>query len=208
MLGIITGIVGAVGSIVAAAGSVVKSLAVVGLAVDGLKKVGGVLVNLAKAFGLIKPQIQVDELGDKALQSGYDPEQYDNYTDYVKAVEEFDDLDAEKSKLIPEEDKIKKGMELATGIMLEKYKDCPMDRLCVEVGNRPDFFTEGILGEVGKLIDTDKNYISDIAGYLDGTEKDDNKLDKIIGTLSDIYKSGNPGISDDDAIDAVYKARK
>lgn len=208
MFGFFAGILGAVGTIAKAAGAVVNSLAVVGLAVDGLKKVGSVLMNLAKAFGLIKPQIQVDELGDKALQSGYDPEQYDNYTDYVKAVEEFDDLDAEKSKLIPEEDKIKKGMELATGIMLEKYKDCPMDRLCVEVGNRPDFFTEGILGEVGKLIDTDKNYISDIAGYLDGTEKDDNKLDKIIGTLSDIYKSGNPGISDDDAIDAVYKARK
>ncbi len=208
MFGIISGIVGAVGAIVAAAGSVVKSLAIVGLAVDGLKKIGGVLMNLAKAFGLIKPQIQVDELGDKALQSGYDPEQYDNYTEYVKAVEEFDDLDAEKSKLIPEEDKIKKGMELATGVMLEKYKDFPMDKFCVEIGNRPDFFTEGTLEEVGKLVATDENYISDILGYLDGTEKDDNRLDKIVGTLSDVFKAGNPGISDDDAIEAVFKARK
>ncbi len=206
MLGTI--IVGAISSIVAAAAPVVKSLAVVGLAVDGLKKVGGVLLNLAKAVGLIKPQIQVDTLGDKALQSGYDPEQYDNYTEYVKAVEDFDDLDAEKSKLIPEEDKIKKGMELATGVMIENYKNLPMDKFCVAVGQRPDFFTEGALKEVGKLIDTDENYISDILGYLDGSEKNDIKLDKIVGTLSDIYKAGNPGISDDDALDAVFQARR
>lgn len=205
MLGIIAGVVGAIAG---AAGTVVKSLAVVGLAVDGLKKVGGVLMSLAKALGLIKPQIQVDQLGDKAIQSGYDPEQYDSYAEYVKAVEEFDDLDEERSKMIPEEEKIRKGMELATGVMIEKYKDHPVDKLCVEVGNRPDFFTEGALDELGKLIDTDSNYISDIAGYLDGSLKDDNKMDEVVGTLSDIFKAGNPDISDDAALEAVFKARK
>ncbi len=208
MFGIIAGVVGAISSVVAAAVPVVKSLAVAGLAVDGLKKVGGVLLNLAKAVGLIKPQMQIDELGDKALQSGYDPEQYDNYTEYVKAVENFDDLDAEKSKLIPQEDKIKKGMELATGVMIENYNDFPMDKFCIEVGNRSDFFSEGVLKEVGKLISSDHNYISDILGYLDGSEKNGNKLVQIVGILSDIYKAGNPGISDDDALDAVYQARK
>lgn len=204
MAGIILGIIGAIGSIVT---PVVKSLAVVGLAVDGLKKVGGVLVNLAKSLGLIKPQVQVDELGDKAIQSGYNPEQYDTYAEYVKDVEKFD-LDAEKSKLIPEEDKIRKGMELATGVMVEKYKDYPIDKFCVEIGERPDFFTEGVLAEVGKLIDTDRNYISDIAGYFDGSLKDEGKLGEIAGTLSDVFKAGNPGISDDDALEAVFKACK
>lgn len=200
-------ILGAIGTIVAAAGTVVKALGSVGVVIEGLKMAGGVLVNLAKSLGLIKPQIQVDELGDKALQSGYNPEQYDTYTEYVKAVEEFDDLDAEKSKLIPEEDKIRKGMELATGVMIEKYQDFPVEKFCIEVGKRSDFFSEGALKEVGKLIDTDENYISDILGYLDGSLKNDNKLDKIIGSLSDIYKAGNPGISDDEALDAVYRAR-
>lgn len=204
MFGIIAGVVG---TIAAAAGTVVKALGSVGVVIEGLKVAGGVLVNLAKSLGLIRPQIQVDELGDKALQSGYNPEQYDTYTEYVKAVEEFDDLDAEKSKLIPEEDKIRKGMELATGVMIEKYQDFPVEKFCIEVGKRPEFFSEGALKEVGKLIDTDENYISDILGYLDGSEKNDNKLDKIIGSLSDIYKAGNPGISDDEALDAVYKAR-
>lgn len=204
-MGLIAGVIGA---IAAAACTVVKSLAVVGLAVDGLKKVGGVLVNLAKSLGLIKPQVQVDELGDKALQCGYEPENFDNYSDYVKAVEEFDDLDAEKSRMTPEEDKIKKGMELATGVMIEKYKDCPTKKFCVELGKRPDFFTEGTLNEIGKMIDMDEGNISDILGYLDGTEKDEDKLGSIEGKLTDVYKTGNPEINDDDALEAVSRLWK
>ena len=60
MLGaIIAGIAGAVGSIATAAVSVVKSLAVVGMAVEGLKSIGKVLVNLAKSLGLIKPHWEI-----------------------------------------------------------------------------------------------------------------------------------------------------
>lgn len=208
MLGaIIAGIAGAVGSIATAAVSVVKSLAVVGMAVEGLKSIGKVLVNLAKSLGLIKPQMQVDELGDKAIQSGYDPEQYDTYNDYVKAVENFN-LDPEKSKTISEEEKIKKGMELATGVMIEKYKDSPMEKFCVEVGNRPDFFNEGVLKGVGELIVSDENAISDFTSFLDGTLKNDDKLEDISGKLADLYKAGNPGVSDGEALDAVFGARK
>ncbi len=208
MLGaIIAGIAGAVGSISTAAVSVVKSLAVVGMAVEGLKSIGKVLVNLAKSLGLIKPQMQVDELGDKAIQSGYDPEQYDTYNDYVKAVENFN-LDPEKSKTISEEEKIKKGMELATGVMIEKYKDSPMEKFCVEIGNRPDFFNEGVLKGVGELVVSDENAISDFTSFLDGTLKNDDKLEDISGKLADLYKAGNPGVSDGEALDAVFGARK
>ena len=208
MLGaIIAGIAGAVGSIATAAVSVVKSLAVVGMAVEGLKSIGKVLVNLAKSLGLIKPQMQVDELGDKAIQSGYDPGQYDTYNDYVKAVENFN-LDPEKSKTISEEEKIKKGMELATGVMIEKYKDSPMEKFCVEIGNRPDFFNEGVLKGVGELVVSDENAISDFTSFLDGTLKNDDKLEDISGKLADLYKAGNPGVSDGEALDAVFGARK
>lgn len=208
MLGaIIAGIAGAVGAIASAAVSVVKSLAVVGMAVEGLKNVGKVLVNLAKSLGLIKTQMQVDELGDKAIQSGYDPEQYDTYNDYVKAVENFN-LDSEKSKTISEEEKIKKGMELATGVMIEKYKDSPMEKFCVEIGNRPEFFNENVLNGIGDLIVSDENVISDLTGFLDGTLKNDDKLEDISGKLTDLYKVGNPGVSDGEALAAVFGARK
>lgn len=204
MFGIIAGFVG---SIASAAVTVVNSLAVVGMAVEGLKVIGGALLNLAKSLGLIKPQMQVDELGDRAIQSNYDPEDYNTYDDYVKAVEQFE-LDPEKSKTISEEEKIKKGTELAAGLMIEKYNDCPMEKFCVEIGNRPDFFSEGIIKGVGNLIASDKNMISDITGFLDGTLKNDDKLEDISGKLADIYKAENPGISEGDALAALLAKRK
>lgn len=204
MFGIIAGFVG---SIASAAVTVVKSLAVVGMAVDGLKVIGGALLNLAKSLGLIKPQMQVDELGDRAIQSNYDPEDYDTYDAYVKAVEQFDP-DPEKSKTISEEEKIKKGMELAAGLMIEKYNDCPMEKFCVEIGNRPDFFSESVIKGIGNLIASDKNVISDITGFLDGTLKNDDKLEDISGKLADIYKAENPGISEGDALAALLAKRK
>lgn len=204
MFGIIAGVVG---SIVAAAGSVVKALAVTGLAVDGLMKVGGVLLNLAKFLGLIKPQIQIDELGDKAIQSGYDPEQYDTYAKYVEAVEAFDSLDPERSKHISEEDKIKRGMELATGVMIERYQDFPIDKFCVEIGKRPDFFAENAIKKVGEMIIKSGDFISDILGYLNGTEKNDSKLEEMVGSLSDVCKADNPNLSDDEIADIVFGLR-
>lgn len=196
-----------VGTIASAAVTVVNSLAVVGMAVEGLKVIGGALLNLAKSLGLIKPQMQVDELGDRAIQSNYDPEDYNTYDDYVKAVEQFE-LDPEKSKTISEEEKIKKGTELAAGLMIEKYNDCPMEKFCVEIGNRPDFFSEGIIKGVGNLIASDKNMISDITGFLDGTLKDDDKLDDISGKLADLYMAENPEISYGDAVATVFGESK
>ena len=117
-------------------------------------------------------------------------------------------LDPEKSKTISEEEKIKKGMELATGVMIEKYKDSPMEKFCVEIGNRPDFFNEGVLKGVGELVVSDENVISDFTSFLDGTLKNDDKLEDISGKLADLYKAGNPGVSDGEALDAVFGARK
>lgn len=132
-------ILGTIAAIAAAATTVTKALAVVGLAVQGLRVIGNVLTSLGKALGLIKPETKVEDLGDKAIQSEYNPENFDSYADYVKAVEAYD-LDPEKSKLTTEEEKIKKGMELAAGVTIEKYQDFPIEEFCVAVGQNPEFF--------------------------------------------------------------------
>ena len=106
-----------IGSIVATAITVTSKLMEVGLAVQGLKVIGNVLMSLGKALGLIKPETNVTDLGDKALQSEYNPEDFNSYEDYVNAVEKYD-LDPEKSKLTTEEDKIKKGMGFISCLFL------------------------------------------------------------------------------------------
>jgi Sec-independent protein translocase protein TatA len=192
---------------VAAAVGVVKNLAIVGLAVQGLKKIGNILTNLGKALGLIKPETKIDELGDKALQSEYKPEDYDSYAEYVKAVEKFD-LDAEKSNQISEEDKIKKGMELSTGVIIEEFDGFPIQDFCVTLGKNPEYFTSEKMGEIAKLIKEDGKYISNILNYVNGTEKDELKLQKTIDALTSIDKHINPSISDKDALKNVLQIRK
>ena len=200
-------ILGTIAAIAAAATTVTKALAVVGLAVQGLRVIGNVLTSLGKALGLIKPETKVEDLGDKAIQSEYNPENFDSYADYVKAVEAYD-LDPEKSKLTTEEEKIKKGMELAAGVTIEKYQDFPIEEFCVAVGQNPEFFTEAKMGEIAKLMEADGQYMPSILNYVNGSEKDSKKIQAAVDTLLGVEKSVNPGISDKEAYRNVMRARK
>lgn len=200
-------ILGTIGAIVAAATTVAKALAIVGLAVQGLNKIGNILLSLGKALGLIKKETKIDELGDKAIQSGYKPEDFNSYTEYVKAVENFE-LDAEKSKKISEEDKIKKGMELSAGAIIESFNDFPIQDFCIEIGKNPEYFTPEKMEEIAKLIKENGNYIPSILNYVNGTEKDELKLQKTIDTLVSVEKHANPSISDKDALKNALQARR
>lgn len=200
-------ILGTIAAIVTAATTVTKALAVVGLAVEGLKVIGNVLMSLGKALGLIKPETNVIDLGDKAIQSEYDPEKFNSYEEYVKAVEDYD-LDPEKSKLMTDEEKIKKGMELVSGVMIEKYQDFPIEDFCIAVGQNPKFFTEAKMGEIANLIKSDGQNIPNILNYVNGTEKNSDKIRNTVETLVDIEKKVNPAISDKEAYKNVYQARK
>lgn len=199
-------ILGTIAAIVTAATTVTKALAVVGLAVQGLKSLGNVFMSLSKALGLIKPEMKVEDLGDKAIQSGYNPEDYDSYAEYVKAVEDYD-LDPEKSKLTTEEEKIKKGMELATGVTIEKYQEFPIEDFCIAVGNNQKYFTSEKMGEIAKLIQSDGQYIPNLLNYMNGTEKDSAKIQNAVETLVGVEKSVNPAISDKDAYKQVMQLR-
>lgn len=199
MFGILSGII-------SAAVSVVKSLSIVDLSIRALKVVAGAVVNLCKALGLIEDDTKVDELGDKAIQSEYNPEDYDCYEEYVKAVERFE-LDPEKSKEITVEQKVEKGVELVSGLAIEKYKDYPMQDLLVLTGQKAEFF-EGDRGlEIGKLIKEDSSMINSLVGYINGSEKDEFKLDKMIDSLVEIEKKIDPVISENEAFKNVLSLR-
>lgn len=200
-------ILGTIAAIAAAATTVTKTLAVVSLAVQGLRTIGNVLTSLGKALGLIKPEIKVAELGDKAIQSGYNPEDFDSYVEYVRNVEDYD-LDPEKSMLTTEEEKITKGMELAAGVTIEQYQEFPIEDFCVALGQNPEYFTEAKMGEIAKLMQADGQHIPSILNYVNGTEKDSVKIQTAVDTLLGVEKNVNPGISDKEAYRNVMEARK
>lgn len=201
------GLFAAIGAIVSAAVAVTKALAVAGMAIQGLKALGGVLCGLAKALGLMKPEFKPEEMGDKAIQSGYKPEEFDSYSKYVEAVEKFD-ADPEKSKQISEEDKLKKGIELATGVLVEQFQDAPMQDFCVALGENKDFFSEGKINDLAKLLQEDGQNISGVLGFLNGTEKNEIKLAETANALTKIEKAANPSLSDAQAYRNVMSLRK
>ena len=184
-----------------------EGLAVASLALQGLKSLAAPLLELGKELGLIEPETDVEDLGDKAIQSDLKPDDFDCYEEYLKAVEDYK-LDPEKSKLSTEEKKIQKGIELTVGVMIDKYQEFPMGEFINMIGHNQSFFTESKMGELAIVIKTDGQSISDILHYVDGTEKNSTKIQGAVDTLLEIEKNTNPGLSDKEAFKNVMELRQ
>ena len=203
-MGFFSGVIVAVTTAVA---GVMKGLAVAGLSLQGLKSLAAPLLELGKELGLIESETDVEDLGDKAIQSDLKPDDFDCYEEYLKAVEDYK-LDPEKSKLSTEEKKIQKGIELTVGVMIDKYREFPMGEFINMIGHNQNFFTEAKMGELAKVIKTDGQSITDILNYVDGTEKNSTKIQGAVDTLVEIEKNTNPGISDKEAFKNVMELRQ
>ncbi|EEJ50971.1 hypothetical protein [Oribacterium sinus] len=184
-----------------------EGLAVASLALQGLKSLAAPLLELGKELGLIEPETDVEDLGDKAIQSDLKPDDFDCYEEYLKAVEDYK-LDPEKSKLSTEEKKIQKGIELTVGVMIDKYQDFSMDKFINMIDHNQNFFTEAKMGEIAKVIKMDGQSITDILHYVDGTEKNSTKIQGTVDTLLEIEKNTNPGLSDKEAFKNVMELRQ
>ena len=184
-----------------------EGLAVASLALQGLKSLAAPLLELGKELGLIEPETDVEDLGDKAIQSDLKPDDFDCYEEYLKAVEDYK-LDPDKSKLSTEEKKIQKGIELTVGVMIDKYQDFSMDKFINMIGHNQNFFTEAKMGEIAKVIKMDGQSITDILHYVDGTEKNSTKIQGTVDTLLEIEKNTNPGLSDKEAFKNVMELRQ
>ena len=198
---------GVIAAFTTAVAGVMKGLAVAGLALQGLKSLAAPLLELGKELGLIEPETDVEDLGDKAIQSDLKPDNFDCYEEYLKAVEDYK-LDPEKSKLSTEEKKIQKGIELTVGVMIDKYQEFPMGEFINMIGHNQSFFTESKMGELAIVIKTDGQSISDILHYVDGTEKNSTKIQGAVDTLLEIEKNTNPGLSDKEAFKNVMELRQ
>lgn len=203
-MGFFSGVIVAVTTAVA---GVMKGLAVAGLALQGLKSLAAPLLELGKELGLIEPETDVEDLGDRAIQSDLNPDDFDCYEEYLKSVEDYK-LDPEKSKLSTEEKKIQKGIELTVGVMIDKYQEIPMGEFINMIGHNQSFFTESKMGELAIVIKTDGQSISDILHYVDGTEKNSTKIQGAVDTLLEIEKNTNPGLSDKEAFKNVMELRQ
>jgi len=197
-------ILGAIGALVAAAVTVSKALAVVGLAVEGLKVVGNAIMGIAKALGIIKPERKVEDLGDRAFQAeekGLKPENYPTYVAWVQAIDKDDwGYNPEKNKDMPVEQKVLKGVEVSTAVTMERFPKLPILGFFTTASKNPGFFTVERLDEIGKLASTDSKAFGEVVNYVTGAEKSHSGIESATDILMNIEKT----ISNDMDDDATY----
>lgn len=210
MLSLIIGALGAIGS---AALAVTQALAVVGMAVEGLKVVGTTLLGILKAAGIIQTETKVEELGEKALQAAEDPdsgivfEDYDSFEEYVKDVDKYV-IDPEKSKLHTEQEKVEKGLQLVSGLVIDKMPEIPIVEFFKMVIKAPEYFNEARLKEIVKYIVPGDSTLKDVIKFMDGTEKNTAKLESVENKLISLEKTINPLITNSKALDIIYDTKK
>lgn len=207
-------ILGAIGAIVTAAVSVSKALAVVGLAVQGLKVIGNAIASIAKALGIIKPERDVEEVGDRALQAeekGMTPDKYSSYEAWIKNIEKDDwGYDPEKNKDMDPQKKVLKGIEVSTAVTMERFPELPIQEFFSLSGKNPEFFTVERMSEIGKLANDDSDAFGKVVDYVTGSAKDHTTVDAASDILMDIERTIDPGVSENVAYDKVagYKGVK
>lgn len=207
-------ILGAIGVITTAAITVSKALAVVGLAIQGLKVIGNAIASIAKALGIIKPERDIEEIGDRALQAeekGMTPDKYSSYEAWVKDIERDDwGYDPEKNKDMDLEKKVLKGVEVSTAITIERFPELPIQEFFSLAGKNPEFFTIERMDEIGKLASDDSDAFRKVVNYITDSAKDHTTVDAASDILMDIEQIIEPGISENVAYDKVagYKGMK
>lgn len=166
-----------------------------------------IIMGILKGLGLIKPEEDVEDLGDKALQAeeeGITPEKYDSYEEYLKAVEEFE-IDPEKSKEIDEGKKLEKGVEVITATLVERYGEVFGDVLLL-VGKHQPYFQER-MPIIATLVRDSAADFGDIVRYIKGTENDTKKADDTLRILYDVEKKVNPEATIDELMKNIEKMK-
>ena len=74
--------------------------------------------------------------------------------------------------------------------------------------SNPQYFTADRMSEFGKLLKGSVDMAKTVFGYMNGTERNTEKMSLARETLTKMEKTINPNISDADAIKNVLSSRK
>ena len=164
-----------------------------------------ILSGIFKGLGLLAPEEEITDLGDKAIQAekqGIKAENYDSYEEYLKAVKSFE-IDEEKSANIDDNAKIEKGIEVITAVLVEKYGVVVLD-LFTLIAKNPQYFENRIpyFAEMQKI---DPDTFSDITKYIIGKEKDMAKAEETLSKMYKIEKKINENTSLQDMMAEILK---
>ena len=178
-----------------------------------LQKFAQSLENFFKELGVLEENDKLEEIGDKSLQAERDNlhpvriEDFDSHEKYLAAVKEYK-VDAEKSALIPIDDKLHKAIEILFGMAIARYGQ-PMSYFSQIIVENPKFYAKsGRLEEFANVLRNDPKTFAEILNYIENknlsTEKNDAAFDKLV----EMEKKHSPDAADADIWTAVSSMRK
>lgn len=188
----------AIGGALSSALSVISPM--LSVALEVVKVVVSVAHSVMMELGLLEPEDDLEDMGNRMLQAGeagITPENYEKFDDYVQAIRNFD-LDPEKSKKTSETEKLVAGLGFATLSLEDKFKGSDAGNLAnlwLLVAKNPDFFNSD---RISSILSTTTD-IKSIKDYFDGklTASETETIEK---TLLTAEKSLSPDKSDN----AIY----
>ena len=160
----------AVCSAVSSIGSALSSFAtsVGSIILSSANTVATVIQSLGSAFGIIKPDEKIDDLGDRALQAaeqGIRPESFETYNAYMAEIRAFE-LKPEKSNQYSMETKQLAGSGITCKALEDKFelRQGMAGQMAAMVALNPSFFTAHRLEgwfqsetDINKIIDYFEN---------------------------------------------------
>ncbi|UBH26244.1 hypothetical protein [Aeromonas enteropelogenes] len=176
LLSSICGVVSACVSVVSSLGSALSSFAngvsaVIGAISSALPKLGEALGQFAnallKGLGILKPDENIEEQGERALQAaeqGITADKFDDFDDYVAALRSFE-LDPDKASKRSPAEKLSAGIGVGTVALEKKFELEPgsLNGIWLLPLANPDYFTAA---RVGELVSKGK-FSGDIYAYLE-----------------------------------------
>jgi hypothetical protein len=197
----VSSVVSSIGGAIGAAVSRISPM--LGMGIEVVRAVSNVAQFILAAFGYIKPDDKMDDIGDRVLQAGeagIKPDNFEKFEEYVEAIRNFE-LDPEKSKKLAEQDKLSASLGFATIALEDRYKDTStgsIAELWNLVAKNPSFFNPDLIKHILPITQNFQN----ISDYFEGRLARQDKLE-VGEILFEAEKSLSPNKSDSEILDTI-----
>jgi hypothetical protein len=168
------------------------------LAVEVLKAIITVTVDLCKSLGIIEDMESPEELGDKALQAeedGMESDSFESWLDYKKMLDNYQ-IDPERSRETSQQEKL----AAAAGVLIkgieERFGSLGSEKLIIgKIGKDPEFFNAERVEQYVKLFKESDTDLDNAAKYFD-RDLDPITRSKVGQLIENAERQLDPGKSD------------
>ncbi|WP_220493359.1 hypothetical protein [Pseudoalteromonas sp. SR44-5] len=195
----------AISSAVSSIGSAVASVAtaVVSLGVELAGKVGDAIKAVAISLGILKPEEDLEELGEKAMMSDKKPEHFDSINEYIDHLRHNVNIDKDKFGKLGEKDLLARSA-IGASIMLkginEKLDSAVTPEFMAEVAKQ-ELAADQIIGTIKAYKDNDLK--TDDYGLYINNELSIDESDKHSDALVSAYQKLEPELTIEQIEDKV-----